>query len=249
MRAFDRGWPTAAPPIFGRQIYLFETSADRAKLGLVKSKILLPAIFIVVFAVSRIPGLMPPNFSVAYAFAFCAGVFFRGRLGWWLPLATIFATDIGLNFYYQHKFPNENVWSAANLANLLFNYVAYAVLIFLGRRFKPQSSLLSLVGGGLFGAILFYFITNTAAWLFNPFHNPEYTKTLAGWIIALTKGTSGYPPTWEFFRSTLFSGGLFAAFFAAVGKLTAESPADKTAGAREPEADPESKAEPEEAKA
>ena len=226
-----------------------------------KSKFLLPAIFIVVFALSRIPGLMPLNFSVAYAFAFCAGVFFRGTTGWWLPLGVMLATDLGLNCYYQHQNPANDVWSLANLANLAFNYVAYAVLILLGRGFKPQSfleklvgggwlgkisTLLTLVSGGLLGAILFYFITNTASWLFNPFHNPEYAKNLAGWIIALTKGTGGYPSTWEFFRNTLLSGGLFTALFAAAAKLTAESPAEKNAGAREPEG--ETEAEPEEAK-
>ena len=167
-------------------------------IALVKSKILLAAIFFAVFALSRIPGLMPLNFSVAYAFAFCSGVFFKGQRGWWLPLVCIFVTDIGLNFYYQYKLHIEDVWSAANIANLVFNYVAYAVLIFFGRRFKPQSSLLGLIGGGIFGAILFYFITNTASWLFNPFHNPEYTKTLMGWIIALTKGTGGYRPPGNF---------------------------------------------------
>ena len=129
---------------------------------------------------------MPQNFSVVYAFVFCAGVFFPRKLVWWLPLATIFATDIGLNFYYQYKYPGENVWSAANLANLAFNYVAYLALLLLGRVFKPKDSLVKLVGGGLLGAILFYFITNTASWLFNPFNNPEYSKTIAGWIIALT---------------------------------------------------------------
>ena len=218
-------------------------------MRVVKSRVVLPAIFIAVFALSRIPGLMPLNFSVAYAFAFCAGVFFQGRRGWWLPLAVILATDIGLNFYYQHNDPEHNVWDSRNLANLAGNYVAYGVLIFLGRRFKPQSSVLNLVGGGLFGAILFYFITNTASWLFNPFGNAEYTKNLAGWIIALTKGHAGYPASWEFFRNTLLSGGLFTALFGAVGKLTAESPAEKNAGAREPAAEGETEAEPEEAKA
>ena len=98
---------------------------------------------------------------------------------------------------------------------------------------------------------MFYLITNTASWLFNPFHNPEYTKNLAGWLLALTKGTGGYPPTWEFFRNTLLSGGLFTALFAAAAKLTAESPAEKTVGQREPEKEPEAEppAEPEEAKA
>ena len=108
-------------------------------------------------------------------------------------------------------------------------------MIFLGRRFKPQSSFASLLGGGIFGAILFYLITNTASWFFNPFHNPEYAKTFSGWLLALTKGIGGYPSTWEFFRNTLLSGGIFTALFVAAAKLTApaESPADKTAGARD----------------
>jgi hypothetical protein len=212
---------------------------------------LLPVLFVAVFALSRIPGLMPANFSVAYAFAFCAGVYFRGATAWWLPLGVMAATDIGLNFYYQHANPDSNVWSAPNLANLAFNYAAYAVLILLGRRFKPQSRFVALLGGGLLGAILFYLITNTASWFFNPFNTPEYSKTLAGWIVALTKGTGGYPSTWEFFRSTLLSGGLFTALFVAAEKLTApaESPADKTAGAHEPEDETEAGESPEEAKA
>ena len=36
----------------------------------------LPWVFVALFAVSRIPGLLPLNFSAAYAFAFCAGVYF-----------------------------------------------------------------------------------------------------------------------------------------------------------------------------
>jgi len=210
---------------------------------------LLPVLFVVVFAVSRIPGLMPQNFSVAYAFAFCAGVYFSKRLSWWLPLVVMLATDIGLNFYYQNAHPDYDVWSARNVANLAFNYAAYAVLILLGRRFKPQSSFAALLGGGILGAILFYFITNTASWFFNPFNNPEYSKSLAGWLIALTKGTGGYPSTWEFFRNTLLSGGLFTGLFVAAMKLTApaESPAEKTAGVREKE--PDDQETPEEAKA
>jgi len=164
-----------------------------------------------------------------------------------MPLGVMLATDIGLNLYYQHHDPEHNVWDSRNLANLAFNYVAYAALLWLGRRFKPQSSFLALLGGGILGAILFYLITNTASWFFNPFGNLEYTKTLAGWIIALTKGVGGYPSTWEFFRNTLLSGGLFTALFVGAAKLTApaESPAEKTAGVREPENEPQ----PEEAKA
>jgi hypothetical protein len=167
-------------------------------------------------------------------------------------MVVLFATDMVLNCYYQHKFPGADVWSGANLANLAFNYAAYGVLVFLGRRFKPKSSFLSLLSGSLLGAVLFYLITNTASWFFNPFQNAEYTKTLTGWIVALTKGISGWPTTLEFFRNTLLGTGFFTALFVAGEKLTApaESPADKLAGARAEEAEPESgEAAPEEAKA
>jgi hypothetical protein len=216
----------------------------------VKDKYLLPAIFIGVFAISRIPGLLPLDFSVVYAFVFCAGVFFPRKLSWWLPLVVVIATDVGLLFYYQSK--GISVWDGPNLANMFFNYVAYAAMLWLGRSFKPNTSIVKLVGGGLLGGILFYLITNTAAWFFNPYHAPEYTKTIAGWIIALTKGINGQPPTWEFFRNTLLSAGLFTALFAAAHKVAEESPADKTAGAREPggvEEDGQGEAEPQEAKA
>jgi len=201
----------------------------------------LPAIFIVVFALSRIPGLMPPNFSVAYAFAFCAGVFFGGALAWWLPLATMLVTDVALNIFYYHVAPFGFY--------LALNYAIYAALIALGKWFGRKASFLKLLGGGILGAVIFYLVTNTLSWL----QDPAYAKSIAGWIQALTTGRPDWhPTTWEMFRNTLLSGGIFTALFAAAGKLTAESPADKTAGAREPAAEGEaegSEAEPEEAKA
>jgi len=223
-------------------------------LGMVKLNWnrVLPFVFVALFALSRWPGLLPWDFSAAYALAFCAGVYFSKRLSWWLPLVVLLVTDIGLNFYYQHKNPGLDVWNAPNLTNLAFNYAAYGALVFLGRRFKPQSPFWSLLSGSLLGAVLFYLITNTAAWFFNPFHNAEYVKTFTSWILALTKGVSGWPSTLEFFRNTLLGTGLFTALFVVAEKLTApaESPADKVAGARTDEAGAQDgEATPEEAKA
>ena len=106
-----------------------------------------------------------------------------------------------------------------------------------------------MLGGGLLGATLFYLITNTASWLLNPFGNPEYTKDLAGWITALTSGTKGHPPTWEFFRNTLLSGGLFTGLFAGAMKLSEKMEAQEADTAEE-EADEQSEgAQTEESKA
>jgi len=201
---------------------------------------LLPVLFVAVFAVSRIPNLMPANFSVAYAFAFCAGVYFRGAMAWWLPLGTMLATDVALNVFYYHVAPLAFY--------LLLNYAVFAALIGLGKYFGRRASFFKLLLGGLLGAVIFYLVTNTLSWL----QDPAYAKTVAGWIQALTTGRLDVQPTtWEMFRNTLMSGGLFTALLTAAEKLTApaESPADKTAGAREPEKEPEDEEAPEQSKA
>jgi hypothetical protein len=188
----------------------------------------LPYVFIALAAMSRWPGLFPSNFSVFYGLAFCAGAFFPRNVKWWLPLGTLVATDIALIFYYK-------TFSAMQLVN----YIGYGLIILLGTRFNHRSRFLGLLAGGIAGAILFYLITNTASWL----ANPEYTKDLAGWIVALTKGTSGYPPTLQFFFNTLISGGLFTGLFAGAMKLTeAEEPAEEKEQepAEEPQPDPSS---------
>ncbi|HEY0456790.1 MAG TPA: DUF6580 family putative transport protein [Verrucomicrobiae bacterium] len=194
----------------------------------------LPIALMATFALTRWPGLLPPNFSAAYALAFCAGVYFPRRLAWWLPLATLLATDLALNAYYFFGMGiNAFKWTQ------LFNYVSYAMLIWLGKNFQPKSSLLSLLSGGILGAILFYLITNTASWFFNPFQNLEYTRTPHSWFIALTKGIHGYPETWQFFNRTLLSGGLFTGLFAGAMKLTCpESQAEKDVPESEPEEGP-----------
>jgi len=183
----------------------------------------------IAFALTRWPGLLPWNFSAFYALAFCGGVFLPRRLAWWLPLSTLAITDIFLNFYYGY-------WSP----ELLFNYAAAALIIWLGTRFSPRGPIWKTVAGGLLGAIIFYLITNTASWFFNPFHNPEYVKTFGGWLWALTKGTAGYPETWQFFRNTLLSGGLFTALFAGAMKLAeATEPAEEAEEETPPAAEPE----------
>jgi hypothetical protein len=195
----------------------------------------LPLVFLALFALSRWPGLFPPNFSAATALAFCAGVYFAGAPAWWLPLGTMLATDVALNVFYYHVAPLGSY--------LLLNYAIYAGLIGLGKWFGRRAAFLKLLLGGLAGAVIFYLVTNTLSWL----QDPAYTKTIAGWIQALTLGHPEiHPTTWEMFRNTLLSGGLFTALFAGAAKLTApaESPVEKTAGVREPETE----AEPEEAR-
>ena len=179
----------------------------------VKAKFILPLFLLAVFALSRWPGAMPDNFSAAYALAFCAGLYLPKRLAWWIPLAALFTTDVLINLVFFHV--------QALHISMLGNYAAFAAIIWLGTKFKANESWLKLLGGGVLGAILFYLVTNFAAWL----QLPEYPKTLSGLIQALTVGTPGWPHTWEFFRNTLLSGGLFTGLFVGAMKFEAPRPA------------------------
>ena len=211
----------------------------------------LPFVFIVLAALSRWPGLFPKNFSAFYGLSFCAGAFFPGTMKWWLPMGTLLVTDLALDCYYYFAL-GINAFQPYQL----MNYPAFALIILLGTRCNLHSTMLRLLAGGILGAILFYLFTNTAAWLFNPFNNPEYTKDWAGWLLALTKGTSGHPTTPEFFRNTLLSGGLFTGLFAGAAKIgeAAESAREKDsqeepAKEEEPANAPDGQPAPEQAKA
>ncbi|MCX7872595.1 MAG: hypothetical protein N2487_04850 [Verrucomicrobiae bacterium] len=183
----------------------------------------------VIFAISRIPGLMPENFSAAYALAYCAGLYFPGAMAWWFPLGAMFVTDIVLNIFYYHV--------SAITPFILAVYLCYGLLVLLGKKFRQSNSFIYLLSGGILGALLFYIITNTISWL----ADPGYQKNLAGWIQALTTGLPGYPPTWVFFKNTLLSGGLFTGLFVGSMKIAeATSEKEETEETEEGETEPAS---------
>ena len=202
----------------------------------------LPALFLVLLAACRWPGLLPPNFSPVYALVFCAGAFWPGRGGWQWPLAVLLASDLILDLYYHVSLLD---------GYLVLNYAGYAVLFLIGRRLSKRQSFVKLLAGGMLGAVLFYVITNTAAWV-NPAPGPlpqaPYPQTLLGWLQALTVGSAPWPPTWTFFRNTLLSGGLFTGVFVGLMRLCGwESVTDADAVEDEEEEEAESPAgEPEE---
>jgi hypothetical protein len=202
----------------------------------VKIKILWPVVLILIFALSRWPGLMPHNFSAAYALCFCAGLYLPRRLAWSLPLGVILLTDVLLTFVYYH--PQNYSWFAF-VRDQAPGYAAYALVIGLGCVLGRKRSFVTLLSGGILGAVLFYLLTNTISWLMDA----GYYKTLADWFRALTVGKSGYPPTWEFFRGTFLSTGLFTGLFVGAMKMTEasdESPSEN----EEPEEEESGEAEP-----
>ena len=160
-----------------------------------------------IFAVSRWPGMLPQNFSAAHALLFCAAFWLPGWMGWVLPLATIIVTDILLNvFAYDVTVLDPR---------LVTNWMILALFVVLAKWLARRRSYGRVFLGTLFGALLFYLVSNSVSWMVNP----AYAKTIAGWVQALTVGLPGFPPTWMFGLKTLLGTGLFTGLFAGAMKL------------------------------
>ena len=161
-----------------------------------------------IFAVSRWPGMLPQNFSAAHALLFCAAFWLPGWMGWVLPLATIIVTDILLNvFAYDVTVLDPR---------LVTNWMILALFVVLAKWLARRRSYGRVLLGTLFGALLFYLVSNSVSWMVNP----AYAKTIAGWVQALTVGLPGFPPTWMFGLKTLLGTGLFTGLFAGAMKLS-----------------------------
>jgi len=174
----------------------------------VPRKIWLPLLLMLIFAVSRWPGMLPQNFSAAHALLFCAAFWLPGWMGWVLPLVTIIVTDVLLNlFHYDAPVLDPR---------LVSNWMIYALFVVLAKWLAKRRSYGRVFLGTLVGALLFYLVSNTVSWMVNP----AYAKTIAGWMQALTVGLPGFPPTWLFGLKTLLGTGLFTGLFAGAMKLS-----------------------------
>ncbi len=152
------------------------------------------------------------NFAPLMALAFCGAVYFRDRRLWLVPLAALVISDLYLDHYYAATFGETWTWSSAGVRTLCF-----LAAVPLGLWVAQRKNWVRLFGGALVGAVVFYLVTNTDAWLRDPF----YVKTLAGWWQALTVGRPEFPPTLLFFRNTLLSDLFFTGVFAAAMEIAA----------------------------
>jgi hypothetical protein len=133
------------------------------------------------------------------ALAVCGGLFFPRLWAWAIPLGALLISDLVLDLHYGVPFLD-----AVSLAV----YVSYAAAIALGIALRRNPRWYAVLGASLAASLLFYLVTNSAAWL-----HDVYAKTPAGWWQAMTTGLPGYPPTWTFFRNSAASDLLFTAVY------------------------------------
>lgn len=134
-----------------------------------------------------------PNLSPLMAFAFTGAVVFPRTLPWWSWAVLLLGIDL--------LSEGTAWWSQAHgRPEVLVAYVCYALAAWWGAQQRGTAGILDTLVRSLACSVGFYLISNTLSW----FTDPIYSKTLSGWVQALTVGTPGpYPTTLEFFRNSL----------------------------------------------
>lgn len=140
------------------------------------------------------------NFAPLAAIALCGAICLPRRTALALPLAALLASDLVLNAHYGAPLVSPE---------MAMRYIALALAGGIGLLLRPRPALPRVLGGSLAASVLFYFLTNAASWIGNPF----YPQTPGGLAQALWSGRPGFPPTWMFFRNTLCSDVVFTALF------------------------------------
>lgn len=156
---------------------------------------------IVVAALTRVLP-HPPNFSPIAAMALFGGAYFAARR--WavlVPLVALLISDLVLSSLhgglYATWFSGAGIWMI---------YGCTALIAALGFRLRGKVSSRSVLGYSLAGAVLFFAITNFAAWL----TDPMYPKTAGGLAAAYAAGIPFFQ--WSVLGTLLYSAILFGGF-------------------------------------
>ncbi|CAA9211053.1 MAG: hypothetical protein AVDCRST_MAG42-72 [uncultured Chthoniobacterales bacterium] len=157
------------------------------------------------------------NFAPLAAIALCAAAYLPARYKFTVPMLAMLISDVVLNIHYGFSMLSPFVLS---------HYVAFAMIGCLGFLLHGRASLKTLLPASLAASLIFYVVTNTVSWLFDP----AYVKSFAGFIQAQTTGHPAYAatPTWMFFRNSVVSDVLFTALFVLcmhLGRSTPRLPA------------------------
>src|ERR1043166_1270707 len=134
------------------------------------------------------------NFAPLAAIALCAAAYFPKRYKFTVPMIALLISDVVLNMHYGFSLLSPFVAS---------HYLGFALVGGLGLLLQNRASLKTLLPASIAASVLFYVVTNTVSWAFDP----GYVKNFGGLLQALTVGLPAYSatPTWMFFRNSLLS--------------------------------------------
>jgi len=166
-----------------------------------KYKTISPGFFIVlsVIVVAALLRLLPhwPNFTPVAAMALFAGTYFeRKQYAFAIPIATLFLSDLVIGFH----------------ALIPAVYLSFIMTVVIGATIRKHVTVLNVVLASLTSSVIFFLITNFAAWLTFPMYPQNFLGLLESYLAALAffqDGSQGI----SFFMNDLLGTLFFSAVF------------------------------------
>jgi len=125
----------------------------------------------------------PPNFAPIATMALFGGTYFSRKISFILPLAIMAISDLFIGYYDPRL--------------MISVYGSFLLCVVLGFWLKEHKKWYTVLGSSFLSAIIFFFITNFAVWVFAPWYAKTFSGLVQCYIMAI-----------PFFKNTLL-GNLF----------------------------------------
>ena len=143
-----------------------------------------------------------PNFTPIAAMALFGGAYIgRKHLAFLIPFAAMFLSDLILGLH-------NNMWAV---------YLAFGITVLIGTMIRKNVRVLSVVTASILSSVLFFLLTNFAAWLASPIYPQTFTGLMQSYLAGLAffnDGAYGLSFFLNEITGALFYNGLFFGVYA-----------------------------------
>jgi hypothetical protein len=133
-----------------------------------------------------------PNFTPVAAMALFGGAYLgRRHLAFIIPIGAMFLSDLVLGLH-------ADIWAV---------YLAFGITVVIGSLIRNNPRVFNIIGASLASSLIFFLLTNFAAWLSSPFYPDTFSGLMQSYIAGLAFFNNGSLGV-SFFVNEL-AGGLF----------------------------------------
>jgi len=134
-------------------------------------KYYLPAFALIILGISTRFLPHPANFTALGGAAIFSGIYLPRRWALILPIAAMFLSDLFLGFY---------AWPV-----MLSVYLGFIIMALIGMAIKKEKNAATVIGGTVFGSVLFFLLTNFSVWAFGNWYEHSLAGLYQCYVLAL----------------------------------------------------------------
>lgn len=112
----------------------------------------------------------PANFTPITAMALASGAYFgRKSLGFLVPLASLFISDLIIGFY----------------PGMFLNYLTMILVAVIGSHFCRTLKIKEIIGSTVLGSVIFFIVSNFGVWFFDNLYAKDFSGLVVCYVNAI----------------------------------------------------------------